>query len=763
MGIQGLLPLLRDIERKTSVSEFHGKTVGIDGYCWLHKGVYGCAKDIVEGKKTKGYINYVIRRLNMLINYNITPVMVFDGGYLPAKASKEKERRNLRQENLKKAKAFLRAGNVSQANDFFQRCVEITPMMATEVIQACRQKEVLCIVAPYEADAQLAYLEMQGITQFTITEDSDLLIYGCKKVLFKMNGDGDGIFIDLAQLNKVKKVALESFTLEKFRHMCILSGCDYLPSVKGLGLHKAHKFLLRSTTAYKAIQLIKQSKFSVPDDYADDFRKADAVFKYQSVFDPRSKQIVRLNEVSETDDVTEEELSYAGPKMDKEKAVKIALGNLDPITGETLADFEDFVKAKSSKEVAKKVQTFIEEPKKHKDPNLHYSLDGNKSEDSCDETRLEKRYTANSESDSGDEAGTFSGKLKHFLSKKDDDTSPPEKSLQKISFYEKQSPQVSLGILYDDRNRKVPTASRYGHHSVFVKRKQHKFKNPFRVHEDNEKEENATKSSRYFSSCSDRKENDSISTNNYEQSNIQDENDVIMENCGNMESPPDSKRVKYSMVDYLDSQSKKSLKTEAFRLSDGDFPLNPPEEELTKSNVVSINSRKIPSSKDELPRLPALPFEIDNTCEGSSDADKRSTAQISLTKFLYTKNTEQGLNTRKSLFKTQKSFNEDSFTDGNRSSQDLSQSSNECSQEVTVSKRNSLGQETLHLSQLYVDDKEERENTCSSASFEVDEVMSQKRSVTHLETRSLSGIYTATLIGLSIISCPEPEWSTSFG
>ena len=199
-----------------------------------------------------------------------------------------------------------------------------------------------------------------------------------------------------------------------------------------------------------------------------------------------------------------------------------------------------------------------------------------------------------------------------------------------------------------------------------------------------------------------------------------------MENCGNMESPPDSKRVKYSMVDYLDSQSKKSLKSEAFRLSDGDFPLNPLEEELTKSNVVSINSRKIQSSKDGLPRLPALPFEIDNTREGPSDADKRSTAQISLTKFLYTKNTEQGLITRKSLFKTQKSFSEDGYTDINKSSQDSSQSSSQCSQEMTVSKRNSLGQETLHLSQLCVDDKEERENTCSSASFREDEEMSQK-------------------------------------
>ena len=45
----------------------------------------------------------------------------------------------------------------------------------------------MCIVAPYEADAQLAYLEMQGITQFTITEDSDLLIYGCKKVFDILN------------------------------------------------------------------------------------------------------------------------------------------------------------------------------------------------------------------------------------------------------------------------------------------------------------------------------------------------------------------------------------------------------------------------------------------------------------------------------------------------------------------------------------------------------------------------------------------------
>ena len=66
-----------------------------------------------------------------------------------------------------------------------------------------------------------------------------------------MNVDGDGMFIDLAELNKVRTVALESFTMEKFRHMCILSGCDYLPSIKGLGLYKAHKYMKRSSDVFK--------------------------------------------------------------------------------------------------------------------------------------------------------------------------------------------------------------------------------------------------------------------------------------------------------------------------------------------------------------------------------------------------------------------------------------------------------------------------------------------------------------------------------
>lgn len=40
-----------------------------------------------------------------------------------------------------------------------------------------------CIVAPYEADAQLAYLNIKNIAQLVITEDSDLILFGCTKVM----------------------------------------------------------------------------------------------------------------------------------------------------------------------------------------------------------------------------------------------------------------------------------------------------------------------------------------------------------------------------------------------------------------------------------------------------------------------------------------------------------------------------------------------------------------------------------------------------
>lgn len=110
--------------------------------------------------------------------------MVLDGQDLPAKRLTEVKRREIRVLAKKRAAECLKLNKHGEARMNFIKAVDVTPEMALKLIKACRKQNVDCIVAPYEADAQLAFLNQSGIVDFVITEDSDLLVFGCKKVIF---------------------------------------------------------------------------------------------------------------------------------------------------------------------------------------------------------------------------------------------------------------------------------------------------------------------------------------------------------------------------------------------------------------------------------------------------------------------------------------------------------------------------------------------------------------------------------------------------
>lgn len=123
-----------------------------------------------------------MKYLNMLKKYDIKPIMVFDGNHLPAKAITEKRRRDARKNAKVRAAELLRLGRKDEAWNYFRQSIDITPTMALNLIKECRRNNIDCIVAPYESDSQLAYLNMKGIADIVITEDSDLVLFGCDKV-----------------------------------------------------------------------------------------------------------------------------------------------------------------------------------------------------------------------------------------------------------------------------------------------------------------------------------------------------------------------------------------------------------------------------------------------------------------------------------------------------------------------------------------------------------------------------------------------------
>ncbi|XP_037366183.1 exonuclease 1 isoform X2 [Talpa occidentalis] len=341
MGIQGLLQFIKEASEPIHVRKYKGQVVAVDTYCWLHKGAIACAEKLAKGEPTDRYVGFCMKFVNMLLSHGIKPILVFDGCTLPSKKEVEKSRRQRRETNLLKGKQLLREGKVSEARECFTRSVNITHAMAHKVIKAARAQGVDCLVAPYEADAQLAYLNKAGIVQAIITEDSDLLAFGCKRVILKMDQFGNGLEIDQARLGMCRQLG-DVFTEEKFRYMCILSGCDYLSSLRGIGLAKACK-VLRLANNPDIVKVIKKighylkMNITVPEDYITGFIRANNTFLYQLVFDPIQRKLIPLNAYE--DDIDPETLSYAGQYVDDSIALQIALGNKDINTFEQIDDY----------------------------------------------------------------------------------------------------------------------------------------------------------------------------------------------------------------------------------------------------------------------------------------------------------------------------------------------------------------------------------------------------------------------------------------
>ncbi|KAI7821843.1 PIN domain-like protein [Kickxella alabastrina] len=331
MGITGLLPLLREAQRSGHVREFSGQTVGVDSYIWLYKGAFGCASELALNQPTTKYIAFFMTRARMLRHYNIEPYFVFDGGPLPSKQHTELERNRSRTEKRQQGLKFWNQGNKKKAYEFFTRSVEVMPWMAKAVIDELKKEGFRYLVAPYEADAQLAFLETRRVISACISEDSDLVVFGCRNVIFKLDQYGEATIFDRSLLSGVKAVDISGWSEEKIRHMCILSGCDYAASIPGVGLKKAHRYVSRSTGLERAVGLMRDDGFDVPEGYLEEAVRADLTFRYQRVYDPDTKCIVHVTESSVgMPDVRE--MAFVGGHLEPHVAEGIAMARIDPIT-----------------------------------------------------------------------------------------------------------------------------------------------------------------------------------------------------------------------------------------------------------------------------------------------------------------------------------------------------------------------------------------------------------------------------------------------
>ena len=297
MGINALLPSLKSIVRTLHVGDaYAGKRVAVDSYCWLHRGAYSCSVELVEGVPTDKFVVSFMKRAALLKRCGVDAVYVFDGGRMPGKASEEADRQRSREQARERARAHRRAGNAAAAAESYQRAVDVSPEMAKAVIERLKTEGYQCVVAPYEADAQMAYLVRNGFVDGVITEDSDMVPHQCKSVFFKMDNDGVGQEIRYADVVVNRELSFVGFTPDQFLEMCVMSGCDYLPSLPGVGIKRAHGLIRRFRSHDKALRNLRFEGTPVPRRYEEGFRDALLTFKHQWVFCPTRREMVHLSE-----------------------------------------------------------------------------------------------------------------------------------------------------------------------------------------------------------------------------------------------------------------------------------------------------------------------------------------------------------------------------------------------------------------------------------------------------------------------------------
>ena len=74
-------------------------------------------------------------------------------------------------------------------------------------------------------------------------------------MFYKMDASGNGKEINIDEIKTIRELQAETWTHSMFLSACILSGCDYVDSIKSIGAKKAFK-LIAEKRNFKKVSLL---------------------------------------------------------------------------------------------------------------------------------------------------------------------------------------------------------------------------------------------------------------------------------------------------------------------------------------------------------------------------------------------------------------------------------------------------------------------------------------------------------------------------
>lgn len=228
----------------------------------------------VDGEPTSHLMGTFYRTIRLLEN-GIKPVYVFDGKPPDLKGGELQKRAERREEAQKQLEKATESGDLAEIEKFNRRLVKVTKEHCKEAKELLSLMGVPFVEAPCEAEAQCAALVKAGKVYGTATEDMDALTFG-SNVLLRHLTFSEARKMPVQEFHYDKVLSGLDLSREAFIDLCILLGCDYCDSIKGIGPKRAMELIKQHSTLEKILENIDTKKFTVPEDW--NYEKARQLF-----------------------------------------------------------------------------------------------------------------------------------------------------------------------------------------------------------------------------------------------------------------------------------------------------------------------------------------------------------------------------------------------------------------------------------------------------------------------------------------------------
>ncbi|KAI5071374.1 hypothetical protein GOP47_0013625 [Adiantum capillus-veneris] len=273
MGIKGLTKLLADHAPRCMVERnfdsYSGRKVAIDASMSIYQflivvGRKGTTTLTNEAGEVTSHLQGMFTRTIRLLEAGIKPLYIFDGSP-PEMKKNEIMKRTLRRDSaIAGLNAALENGHNAEVEKYSKRIVKVTKQQNEDCRRLLQLMGVPSLQAPGEAEAECAALCKLGKVYAVSSEDMDALTFGSPKLLRYLLTPASR---NLSVLELDLSMALDhlDLSMDQFVDVCILCGCDYCDTIKGIGPQKALKLVRQHGDLECVLESINKDRYQVPD------------------------------------------------------------------------------------------------------------------------------------------------------------------------------------------------------------------------------------------------------------------------------------------------------------------------------------------------------------------------------------------------------------------------------------------------------------------------------------------------------------------